>query len=118
MHRLRYQVNIRASFRNIVSHAKSLPWPVLPLVALRSMSNEDATAPTAAAAGPAANGRASAVPPRDDVPCQDCGPTVSAGNRAMGVLAILFGLGFIVMGADLATGGALAKLIGLPDDRD
>jgi len=36
----------------------------------------------------------------------------------MGVLAILFGLGFIVMGADLATGGALAKLIGLPDDRD
>ena len=71
------------------------------------------------AAGPAANGRAPGpLPPREDVPCADCGPTVSAGNRAMGVLAILFGLGFIVKGADLATGGALAKLIGLPDDRD
>jgi len=79
------------------------------------MSTEDAKAPPAA--GPEANGQAAAIP-REDVPCAGCGPTVSAGSRALGVLAILFGLGFIIMGADLATGGALAKLIGLPDDRD
>lgn len=52
-----------------------------------------------------ANGQAPAVSPEE---CEDC---VSAGERGLGALAILFGLLIVAMGVDMAFGGVISSRI-------
>lgn len=63
-------------------------------------------------------------PATDSEPCGPCGEAKQAGDGsgfrwadlALGVLAVGFGIAIIVMGFDLASGGALAKRIGVIPD--
>lgn len=58
----------------------------------------------------------------EEAPCGPCGEAKQDGtgfrwaDLALGVLAVGFGIAIIVMGFDLASGGALAKRIGVIPD--
>lgn len=60
-------------------------------------------------------------PAAEEAPCEPCSEAKQAGggrwaDLALGVLAVGFGIAIIVMGFDLASGGALAKRIGVIPD--
>jgi len=61
------------------------------------------------AAGPELNGQA----PADDTPGQ---APATASERVMGVIGIAFAVGLLLIGLDLATGGAISRLFGASDD--
>lgn len=65
------------------------------------------------ATGPELNGTAPAAGTDDDstgrVPA-------TASERVMGVIGIAFAVGLLLIGLDLATGGAVSRLFGASDD--
>lgn len=55
---------------------------------------------------------------KDPGPCQECGRRISAVDVITGVLLAAAAGFLVILAADLFTGGALARKIGLPDGRD
>lgn len=53
-----------------------------------------------------------------DGPCEECRHRVSAVDVITGVLLAAAAGFLVILAADLFTGGALARKIGLPDGRD
>jgi hypothetical protein len=68
------------------------------------------TASTETTAGPELNGQA---PGPDDSTGQ---APATASERVMGVIGIAFAVGLLLIGLDLATGGAVSRLFGARDD--
>lgn len=75
------------------------------------------TEQTAEQAGPSANGTApnAAVPGPEAGPCEDC---VSGGEKAVALVAALFGAFIIVMAIDMMTGGAISGRIAERAERE
>lgn len=59
-----------------------------------------------------------AEPVVKDGPCEECGRRVSAVDVATAVVLGLAAAFLVILAADLFTGGALARRIGLPDGRE
>ena len=70
------------------------------------------TTSTETTATAAANGTAPG--PADD--SAGAGPAATASERVMGVIGIAFAVGLLLIGLDLATGGAISRLFGAQDD--
>jgi hypothetical protein len=69
---------------------------------------------TQAEAPPSVNGTAPAAPGPAAAPCEDC---ATSGERALAVVAGLFGLFIVGLAIDMFTGGRLSKLLaGARDD--
>jgi hypothetical protein len=58
---------------------------------------------------PAQSVNGAAPAPAAEVPCEDC---ATGGERALAVVAGLFGLFIVGLAVDMFTGGGLSKLIG------
>lgn len=48
----------------------------------------------------------------------DTDPGATASERVMGVIGIAFAVGLLLIGLDLATGGAISRLLGGKQDDD
>lgn len=48
----------------------------------------------------------------------DSPPAATASERVMGVIGIAFAVGLLLIGLDLATGGAVSRLLGGTQDAD
>lgn len=67
---------------------------------------------TAEQAAQSANG---AAPPPPDAPAAE---QTSMGERIMGVIGLAFAIGLALIGLDLITGGAVARLLGAGSEPD
>ena len=65
------------------------------------------TTSTEAAAGPQLNGQAPGPSPDGE----SGPPPVSTAERLMGVIGIAFAIGLLLIGVDLATGGAVSQVL-------
>ena len=64
--------------------------------------------------GPAADLNGTAPGTTDD--SAGPAPAATASERVMGVIGIAFAVGLLLIGLDLATGGAISRLLGARDD--
>lgn len=64
-----------------------------------------------AASTQAANGQA---PPPEPGPAAE--PGITVGERLMGVIGLAFAIGLALIGLDLITGGAVARILGARGD--